>query len=280
MGEAEAGAGSLAACDSVKRGPGDRWTVLLLRPGDTESRRVDLASPGKLLLILGITLAIFLLGIAAGRLWEHGRAGDRVAELEGELTELQGERERLRGLATRLQSIEASYERIRSALGGEVAASERDVLLPPLSGADGARVQSVREDPAAAEPPWAWPLAQRGFVTRSFGSPLDAAPGGHPGLDVAVPEGSYVRSVGPGVVAEAGRDSVYGFYVRIAHRDNLSSLYAHNSWVFVGAGDTVERLEVIALSGSTGRSTAPHLHFEVERNGVTLDPFRYLTAGR
>lgn len=227
--------------------------------------------------MLGSLLAILLVGVAAGRIWERAREDRRVADLETELARLEGERERLEELAARLEAIETGYLRIRRALGGEVAASARDVLLPPLPGAGPGPAPGVEE---GAERPWAWPLVQRGFVTRSFGSPVDRAPGGHPGLDIAVPVGSYVRSVAPGVVTEAGRDSVYGFYVRIAHRDDLSSLYAHNSWIFVTVGDTVERLEAIALSGNTGRSTAPHLHFEVGRNGLTVDPFRYIAVGR
>lgn len=255
---------------------GSPWVLRIGRAGSPLA--VEL---GWRLLLLLATLAAFgflLLGVAAGRLWEGALAERAGVRLEERLAGLEGERRRLESLAARLEAMEEDYRRIRRIMGGEVVASSGDVALPPLPAAPGDRRGGGDESVDAAG--WAWPLTQPGFVTRSFGSPLDAAPGGHPGLDIAVPLGSYVRASAPGVVVEAEADEVYGYYVRIAHRDGLSSLYAHNSWIFVAPGDTVDRLEVIAVSGNTGRSTAPHLHFEVERNGERLDPLRYVALGR
>lgn len=242
------------------------------------SAPIELGGRQLILLLAAGSLSLLLLGIAAGRMWEAALTERRSAGLEERLTGLEGESRRLEALAARLEAMEEDYRRIQRAMGGELAGSPGDVTLPALAApaGGGARGEGSEE----GEDDWAWPLAEAGFVTRSFGSPLDAAPGGHPGLDIAVPLGSYVRASAPGVVAEAGADEVYGYYLRIAHRDGLSSLYAHNSWIFVAPGDTVERLEVVALSGSTGRSTAPHLHFEVERNGERLDPLRYVVVGR
>jgi murein DD-endopeptidase MepM/ murein hydrolase activator NlpD len=78
-------------------------------------------------------------------------------------------------------------------------------------------------------------------------------------------------------VRDAGTDDVYGNYILIDHGDGLESMYGHASRLFVRAGDRVERNEVIALSGSTGRSTAPHLHFEVRKDGEPVDPLTYVT---
>ena len=114
-------------------------------------------------------------------------------------------------------------------------------------------------------------------MTRHFGSRTEASREGHTGLDVAVPTGAYVRAIQAGRVEEAGEDSVYGRYLRIAHADGLTSLYGHNSWLFAEAGDLVERLEVIALTGNTGRSSAPHLHLELARNGSLFDPLTVVT---
>jgi murein DD-endopeptidase MepM/ murein hydrolase activator NlpD len=80
-------------------------------------------------------------------------------------------------------------------------------------------------------------------------------------------------------VTEAGEEAEYGLFVKVAHDDEMSSLYAHNSWLFVSVGDSVEMGEVIALSGNSGRSTAPHLHVEIEREGQAIDPLDYLTEG-
>ena len=81
------------------------------------------------------------------------------------------------------------------------------------------------------------------------------------------------------MVQEAGDDAAYGLFVRVAHDEAISSLYGHNSWLFVSAGDSVEIGEVIALSGNSGRSTAPHLHVEIERDGSLVDPLEYLAEG-
>ncbi|MFQ5678468.1 MAG: M23 family metallopeptidase [Gemmatimonadota bacterium] len=255
------------------------WTLLLLREGKPVSYRVKLGPWRVLLLLLAVVGGLSLLGIAAGRAWERSRAAGEAAELKGQLAELRSDRGRVAELASRLESIEAGYRQMRRVMGGEVAESERDLLLPLReTGEPRQEADATRRDPRPEA--WAWPLARRGFVTRSFGFSPDETPGGHPGLDVAVPSGSYVRAAAAGVVAEAARDSVYGFFVRIAHREGFSSLYAHNSWLFVAPGDTVERLQVIALSGNTGRSTAPHLHLEIARDGQRVDPSRYLPLGR
>ncbi len=91
-----------------------------------------------------------------------------------------------------------------------------------------------------------------------------------------MPADSYIRAAGSGTVRDAGVDEVYGRYVLIDHGGGLESMYGHASRVFVVPGDRVEQNEVIALSGSTGRSTAPHLHFEVRRDGEAVDPLAYV----
>ena len=74
----------------------------------------------------------------------------------------------------------------------------------------------------------------------------------------------------------AGEDPVYGKYIVIDHGGGLESIYGHASRLLVGQGTRVKRLQMIALSGSTGQSTAPHLHFEVRKNGEAVDPYQYV----
>jgi murein DD-endopeptidase MepM/ murein hydrolase activator NlpD len=87
-----------------------------------------------------------------------------------------------------------------------------------------------------------------------------------------VPADSYIRAAGGGVVVGAGDDPVYGRFVTLDHGGGYRTLYAHASETLVEVGQEVRRNEVIALSGSTGRSTAPHLHFEILLNGEAVDP--------
>lgn len=249
-----------------------RWTLLLLRDDGVRAGRWSFAPPVGAVAATGLALLLVAAG-AAGALWWAERAEDeRVRSLRGEVRELRAERQRVRALAGRLDSIVRDYGRLRRALAVGADSAGSGVRLPPVAGGP-----EAREEGAGRDDRWRWPLAREGFVTRSFEG-HDGA-GGHPGMDVAVPSGSYVRAARAGTVAEAGTDTVYGRYVRLDHRDGASSLYAHADWIFVASGDTVEGGEVIALSGNTGRSSAPHLHFEVRRDGRPVDPARLLRGG-
>ena len=118
-------------------------------------------------------------------------------------------------------------------------------------------------------------------VTSEFGYRRDPFTGetrGHTGMDLAVPTGTPVRAALPGTVTAAQYHSSYGYYVMIDHGNGLSTLYAHNSQLLVRVGQTVEAGDIVSLSGSTGRSTGPHLHFEVRLNGQRANPRTYLPA--
>ncbi|MDE6590702.1 MAG: M23 family metallopeptidase [Oscillospiraceae bacterium] len=119
----------------------------------------------------------------------------------------------------------------------------------------------------------------RNIITSEFGSRRDPITGerrGHNGMDLAVPTGTPVRAALDGTVRSAKYDSSYGYYVSIDHGGGLVTLYAHNSRLLVHAGQTVKAGDVVSLSGSTGRSTGPHLHFEVRINGERTNPRFYL----
>lgn len=252
--------------------PKRRWSILMTREGDASSRRFRLSARQ---VVVWVGVAAALLG--SGVFWFGYRSGlvaadARAAELQAHVDSLTEENTKIVALATRMEEIESAYERLRAVMGGDVAPSARDVLLPPVR-RDGGGDDALR--PAQGRPTL-WPLVEAGFVTRSFGDTVPGE-GAHPGLDIAVPVGSYVRSTGPGVVVEAGEDEVYGRYVQIEHTEDFRSLYAHNSWTFVSPGDSVEAGEVIALSGNTGRSTAPHLHLEIVQGGTRVDPLPFVS---
>ena len=96
------------------------------------------------------------------------------------------------------------------------------------------------------------------------------------GIDFAGRDGSDVLAVASGVVSWSGHRSGYGTMVEVSHGDGLSTRYAHNQENLVEVGDLVRRGEVIALMGSTGRSTGPHVHFEVFKHGRAVDPATYV----
>ena len=120
-------------------------------------------------------------------------------------------------------------------------------------------------------------------VTSEFGNRIDPITGkrkGHTGMDLAVPTGTPIRAALGGTVTVSKYNAGgYGYYVMIDHGNGLATLYGHCSKLLAKVGQTVETGDIIALSGSTGRSTGPHLHFEVRVNGERTNPRAYLPKG-
>ncbi|MEN2986421.1 MAG: peptidoglycan DD-metalloendopeptidase family protein [Thermodesulfovibrionaceae bacterium] len=118
-------------------------------------------------------------------------------------------------------------------------------------------------------------LPVKGIISSKFGlrvDPIDGKIKYHKGIDIAVPEGTEVKPVLPGKVIYSGYSSGYGNCIVVEHENGTQTVYAHNSKNLVNVGDIVTENTTIALSGSTGRTTGPHLHFEVRKNGKTIDP--------
>jgi murein DD-endopeptidase MepM/ murein hydrolase activator NlpD len=120
---------------------------------------------------------------------------------------------------------------------------------------------------------------QGGFISSFFGNRVDPFTGYtafHPGVDFAGEEGAQVVSVATGIVTWAGEHLGYGNLVEINHGNGYLTRYGHNSKVLVKAGETVQKGQVLALVGSTGHSTGPHVHFEVLRDGSPVDPMAFI----
>ncbi len=98
----------------------------------------------------------------------------------------------------------------------------------------------------------------------------------HDGLDIACPYGEDIKAAANGKVTFADRKSGYGRTVMIDHGHGLTTVYGHASKLLVKAGQTVKKGDVIAKVGSSGRSTGPHLHFEIRLYGSPVDPLKYL----
>lgn len=120
-------------------------------------------------------------------------------------------------------------------------------------------------------------------ISSSFGvrrDPLLGTPAMHAGMDFRVPYGEDVKASGAGTVIASGWNGGYGRMVEVDHGDGMTTRYAHMSKILVKVGDKVERGTVVGRAGSSGRSTGPHLHYEVRRNGTAIDPLRFIKAGR
>jgi murein DD-endopeptidase MepM/ murein hydrolase activator NlpD len=120
---------------------------------------------------------------------------------------------------------------------------------------------------------------EHGLLSSKYGKRIDPFTGkqeNHKGIDISSKEGSSILAVADGVVTWSGGRTGYGKLVEINHGNGYVTRYGHNKQNLVKAGDTVRKGEAIALMGSTGRSTGPHVHIEVVRDGKQVNPNRYL----
>ena len=216
------------------------------------------------------------------------RNNARVPGLEREVSRLRIENSRVQQLATALNRAEANYQELRQMLG---------VKAPPTTrggnvNRDADLATSMRAGPIRAALPGTgnrfetgtsvpshWPLDVQGFVTRGQVRPgvVDES---HPGIDIAVPLGTPVRASGGGSVSEAGYNADYGLFVLLRHPSGYETMYGHMSRLIAAEGDEVQAGEVIGLSGNSGRSTAPHLHFEIRRDAKSIDPLELVREER
>jgi murein DD-endopeptidase MepM/ murein hydrolase activator NlpD len=212
---------------------------------------------------------------------------DKLERRQQQLTALVLER-RNQVAAVRMQLVgtRVGYENTRSAKQGALAKvrSERKALETHLSELqkESAKVQAELQPGAAGLPAgpikggsgrFIWPV--NGPITAPFceSRPWEAC---HPGMDIGVPTGTPIRAADGGRVAIAGWVGGYGNYTCIQHTASLSTCYGHQSVLKVSVGQQVTQGQIIGLSGSTGHSTGPHLHFEVRVNGAVTNPMNYL----
>lgn len=245
-----------------------KLTLIIVPHSDLETRTFEIPYRRLKLLTAAAAGLVVLFTVMVSSWWYVAAQAARVPGLERYVERLEDERDQVFELARTLEEVEARFETVRQLLGADAIPEGRDTWLGPLRSAP-----LQQAPPPVTGRPDAWPVVPTGYVTRQLSTTAD---GSHPGIDIAVPQDSYIRSAGPGFVTEVGEDPILGNYVVIDHGEGFESLYGHASHVFVEIGDQVERTEVVALSGSTGRSTAPHLHFEIRKDGEPLDPLTFI----
>lgn len=126
---------------------------------------------------------------------------------------------------------------------------------------------------------YSWPVPGHGRISSPYGyriHPIFNVNRMHTGVDISAPSGTPIVAVNSGVVIHSGWQGGYGMTVIVDHGGGMATLYAHNSANTVSVGQQVSRGQTIALMGSTGNSTGPHLHFEVRKNGDHIDPLPYI----
>lgn len=283
--------------------PSSGYTVIVHRNDALTSRQLQV--PSWLVRAAVIAAVVVLVG-AVTLILTYGpvlAAAMRAPLLQRRVNQLTRENARVTELARELSDAEARYTHLRGMLGAQVpapsggsesqlaAGEERLYMAPAMVARPPTRDSGTRATVArpptrdsgsgkasALSVPSRWPLDVPSYRTR--GMVADSlSEEAHPGIDLAVPEGSKVKASGGGVVQRAGTDSAYGQFVLLQHPSGYQSMYGHLSRILVSRGDTVAAGQVIALSGNTGRSTAPHLHFEVRKGGRSIDPTTLVGEG-
>ena len=130
--------------------------------------------------------------------------------------------------------------------------------------------------------PLGYPVNAR-RLTSGFGKrvdPINGQSGFHDGIDFSGEKGSEVRATAAGKVIARGRNATYGWYVKIDHGNDFVTMYAHNKKILAPWGTEVKRGDVIALLGNTGRSTGPHLHYEVRYKNRPINPSKFININK
>lgn len=262
------------------RGGSRGVTILIQRDGATGSRTVRVSRWALRLGALAGTIILVGLALIAVLYLPIVGAAARVPGLERQVARLQADNARVRELSSALESVEQRYAQVRQMIGADIVRDPLAFTSPlPLAPSVFARAPGALP-PLEVGPsvPRVWPLDEPGYVTRG-----QVGTGGrdeaHPGLDIAVTTGTIVRASGGATVNQVGEDPEYGLFVLLDHPDGYQSMYGHLSRILVAQGSTVSRGEAIGLSGNSGRSTAPHLHFEIRQEGSALDPRTMVKQG-
>ncbi len=211
-----------------------------------------------------------------GRLRDLDRKLRVVAGLEAEESKVaQGGAETL-SQAALLEAVKKSGGRLADWVGHDLEILGNEITSRERSFRELKNILETKRS-VLASTPTIWPV--KGLVTAGYGyrlSPFTGQREMHEGLDIAAPYGTPIHSTADGVVSFVGGLGSFGNVVFINHRHGFTTFYAHLSSSRVKEGQTVTRGQVIATVGTTGRTTGPHVHYEVQVNGATVNPVKYI----
>ena len=200
------------------------------------------------------------------------------AELVSKKSELNKQREAANALVAQLRASKSEYQEDMDDLSAEAEAVQAQILK--LSKELAAQQAAQGKPSNAALGGYIWPVSSR-RITSTFGG--RASPGGigstnHKGIDIGgVGYTTEIHAAKAGTVIVSQYSRSYGNYVVVSHGSGNTTLYAHMSSRKVSVGQYVNQGDVLGITGSTGNSTGPHLHFEITENGVRINPLKYLT---
>lgn len=239
-----------------------------------------------------VSIFMFLVGTAfmlfiSVRTMEYYSMRDQLARVTAHYQEMkatmhslklaEAEFRKLFGLKSKKDVLEAASSADSGTL--DMDALNRQIREAMESTADIRKYIEEQKDIYRATPA-GWPVP--GDVSSGYGPrehPLSGKPSFHSGMDISVPQGTQVKATADGIVSFSGWTPGGGNTIVIEHGYGISTAYAHNQRILVKVGQRVKRREAIAVSGSTGVSTGPHVHYEIWKNGRHVDPAAYLARG-
>jgi murein DD-endopeptidase MepM/ murein hydrolase activator NlpD len=262
-----------------------KYLSVIIVPHDDSKMRNYRLSYGLLhtflvLASLAVVTGLIFVATYGKLLWKSQQAH----ALEIENSQLLDRNSQVDSLRTELVRLQTMGIQIKKMLGVDLTTEDSILVanLSPIVKSPAISDENEPDDDAKTEQqqllraiPSLWPV--KGYVTREFYTTGGEKSGQyHPGMDIAARRNTPVQTAAEGVVVESGWDETYGYYVIVDHGFGINTLYGHNSRNLVQVGDRVARGQTIGFVGSTGKSTAPHLHFEVRKNGVPVNPRNYL----
>ena len=247
-----------------------KFYTLMLIPDGTENRKGIRVRQTffkiivSIFILLQVSIVIFFLF--------YGQIINRAAEAD----KFEKENERLKKYQYKVQLLEKNLIEARDIVTRLTKLAGIDMTFPELPD-DSTLFASFDQTRNALVPrsnttdfsiPSGLPIA--GFISQDFTE--DDGEHFHPGVDIACAEGLPVLATAKGVVIYADFDSTYGYMVVLKHNDSMTTVYGHNKELLVKVGDNILAGGRVALSGNTGKSTAPHVHYEVRINNKPIDP--------
>ena len=286
-----------------------RMSVLLIQDDNAEphSFRLSWTTAKLIIVVVGVLFLHMVAGVIG--YWRLSKVTRENTELERSNTRLVEDNKRVYRLAALLEEMDKDQGKIMSLLGVDNRNGQRGNVKMSMA-SDGSTKPETDFEPASTEmtlssggeaaateirgnflrspknadgkvpPHWPSLLPVEGYLSRDFARnpwfPFDE----HPGIDIAGKQGSIVMAAGDGYVLYSGWHLELGNVVILHHGESLFSLYGHNDRLLVREREYVRRGSAIALLGSSGHSSGPHLHFEIWQEGKVMDPRQYVLAFR
>lgn len=281
----------------------NKISILIVPEDDAEPYSFRLkTSVVKGLYVLGILL-VFHIVIGAIFYWKYVNLNSKHVELTAKNARLQEDNMRVVGLAEQFRELENDYNKVKSLLGVKVdaepmsddwaanleASTAYDNIMPAVK-------TELRNDTNVIEKTGRYLLAPKkskihnyaenmptllpvkGFLTQDYQKDSWFGPKAHSGIDIVAKKGTLIRAAGAGFIIFANWTYDLGNLIIIDHGDGVLSYYGHNQRILKPEKSFVKKGEPLALLGNSGRSSGPHLHFEIWKDGVPVDPKEYILA--